>query len=160
MSLDEIEVIVEEETAGKRDSQYNIELSKHLNDKYNVIIGGSTSLYIRGIDLRAMGNIYRDKPTDIDVVIPYFQLFKSSDSDDFVAFDIEHANSGNSFDYSVNFNNKISKQPCKVDVKIDPYARYDIVNFKGVDFKVAKVFDVLTAKIEYAKKKERVKTRD
>lgn len=157
LSLDEIDVIVEEETAGKRDSQYNIKLAKHLNDKYNVIIGGSTSLYIRGIDLRAMENGYRDKPTDLDVVIPYFQLFKSSDSDDFIAYDIEQANSGNSFDYSVNFRNKISEPACKVDVKIDPYSRYDIVNFKGVDFKITRLFDVLTAKIEYAKKKNGLK---
>ena len=106
-----------------------------------VIIGGSLNLYLRGYNLKRFSNW----EGDIDLISPYWvDLTSLSDLESYE----DEKNSGNDFDDTF-----ISKSGIKLDLCISPESRYEMVNYKGVDYKVNRLIDVIEAKARYAVQK-------
>lgn len=105
-----------------------------LQAKYpQIIVGGSVALFLHGVRLKR----WEFAKSDLDLIIPYYTLLEGGVSE-------RKTKSGADFDYSVNLNGT------KIDVKIDPYSKYEIVDFKGIKFKVKPMLDIIEAKIRYA----------
>lgn len=117
---------------------------KKLQEKYqNIYIGGSLGLFLHGMKIP---RFFNTSNSDLDIVIPYFQIFESSDG-----LTIKHENakaSGNDFDET--FILTTDYGTTKVDVKIDPKQAYEIIEFDGVKYKVTKIEKIWEAKIRYA----------
>lgn len=104
----------------------------------NSIITGGLGLSLHGINLkRSIG--------DIDIILPYFSPITLGDP-----LPVEHS-SGNDFDYQY----KVSIPEvgiCIIDMKINPKAKWEIVTYQNMIFKVAPICDILYYKAKYAMK--------
>lgn len=121
------------------DSNMNIELVKTLQDLYpNLIIGGSISLYLRGVKL----DRFADGKVDLDVIMPHFILLRTDGT--IKVEKIEDRPSGSDYSQTLKVNGN------KVDIRIDPFQEYEIITYKGFDFKVVPLHNVIEAKARYA----------
>jgi hypothetical protein len=130
LSSNEIEMAVE-------NKKYHLDTLKRLQKKYPMfIVGGSTALYLHGIKLDRT-------PGDFDFVSPYFVL---PETDKELGLDMDFVgekSSGNDFDVTFSCNGK------KIDYKIDPKARYEMITHNGHQYKVSPLLTILEAKIRY-----------
>lgn len=112
-------------------------------------IGGSTALFLHGVRIpRHNINTSNDSKSDFDIVLPYYIDPKSIETLN-IEFSSEKS-SGNDFDYTFGISSKLSSQQIKIDVKIDPKQRYEIIEYKGFKFKVSSILTILEAKMRYA----------
>jgi len=105
-----------------------------LNLPDSCIIAGSVGLVLHGCNIDRQHSIY-----EVDIITPYFQPLGEVNN-------YQAAFSGSDFDYSVNIGN------IKVDIKIDPKAKYEIKQFNGKYYKVALLSDIIYYKAKYARK--------
>jgi hypothetical protein len=142
--IDEYEAKLKDEYQRMADS-LGLHYVREIQERYpNVYIGGSLALFLHGMKIPRFFN----RTSDIDLVVPYFHLFESSEG-----FTVKHENpkaSGNDFDDT--FILTTMSGSIKVDVKIDPMQAYEIVNFAGVNYKVTKAEKIWEAKLRYALK--------
>lgn len=118
-----------------------IPVVKQLQTKYpNLIIGGSTALFIHGIKLQRFGL----GAGDIDATLPYFELLESDK--DLSIEETEDYTSGADYDKTFSVNGK------KMDLRIDPKTAYEYVEFDNFRFKVIKLEVIMEAKWRYALK--------
>lgn len=126
-------------------------LLKYLNSKYNIIIGGSVSLFLQGIYLNR--NL---EDSDLDIIMPYFQLIESNEDESIKVSRSKALPSSNDFgnqiDVIVKGDNGIKQLNSKIDLKVDPYQEYINVAFDNTVFKVSPYLETLKYKIEYAQK--------
>lgn len=118
---------------------------KKLQVQYPLIhVGGSIGLYLHGVRLRR----WVSGPADIDIVAPYFVLFQSfkNGGDEEEIEYIDGKKSANDFDETFIFNST------KVDCRIDPKQRYEVIEYKGFKYKVSKFETIMEAKMRYAVK--------
>lgn len=102
-------------------------------------VGGSVSLYLRGINLdRDLSN------TDLDIVIPY-DLSENEQKE------YECRSDGNDFDYAVKVNCNEGNY-VKIDIRVCPEPNFDVVYFEGFKYNVSLLKDVIHWKRTYAKK--------
>lgn len=107
-----------------------------LQTKYpQLIVGGSVALFLHGVRLKRWDMI----KSDLDLITPYYTLIEEGIYE-------RQTNSGADFDYSVNING------VKVDVRIDPKARYEVIKFGEFSYKVAPLLQIIEAKVRYALK--------
>ena len=104
----------------------------------NSIITGALGLTLHGINLKR--NI-----GDLDIILPYFTPFSSSD------IYYNQYPSGTDFDFGVTVTIP-EVGTIKVDVKIDPKAKWELVTYNNVIYRVAPVHEILYYKAKYAKK--------
>ncbi len=134
--LKEITELVYEEDL---EDNMKLESVKQLQTQYPLVhVGGSIGLFLHGIRLK---RFYRNE-SDIDLVSPYFILFE-----DFGDNQIDYINgkkSSNDFDDNFIFND------VKVDCRIDPKQRYEIIEYKGFKYKVSQFEVIMAAKVKYA----------
>lgn len=123
----------------------NLDLVQKIQTKYPLLhVGGSTALFLHGVRLKR----WASKSSDLDFVSPYFFMFeaeeewKEDNGDIFTHMDAKA--SGNDFDETF-----IIGQT-KIDYKIDPKQRYEIIEYKGFKYKVSTVEIILEAKARYA----------
>lgn len=105
-----------------------------------IIIGGSVGLYLSGYWLDRFANW----TGDIDIITPYWvdlSIHKGVEQTD------DEKNSGNDFD------DTFSAFGLKVDVRVDPHHRYEVVSYKGRNFKVVPPISTIAAKTRYALQK-------
>lgn len=126
---------------------FKIELLKSIQTKYPMFhIGGSVGLFLHGVRLKRWykrENKYSTKNSDFDMVTPYFVL----PDDEIDGNEVEYLDakaSSNDFDETFIVDNT------KVDLRIDPKQRYEIIEFDGFKFKVSNLLTILEAKIRYA----------
>lgn len=121
----------------KRRSRYvealNV-LTGLINANPYTIISGSVGLFIRGLCLD------RSEDADLDIIVPFYFDYSTDKSVQFLK------PSGNDFDYCVQING------VQVDIKIDPFARYEAVKFEGREIKCAPLASIIEAKCKYALK--------
>jgi hypothetical protein len=125
------------------DENLNIDLLKDIQTKFPMFhVGGSVGLYLHGVRLeRWLGKT----SSDIDMVSPYFVLPEGSVSED--GEEIEYLDakaSANDFDET------FLVDGVKVDYRIDPKQRYEIIEHNGFKFKVSPILTILEAKMRYA----------
>jgi hypothetical protein len=107
-----------------------------LQAKYpQLIVGGSVALFLHGIRLKRWDNV----KSDLDIITPYYTLIEGSVSE-------TNKPSGCDFDYSINLNGT------KIDCLIEPKAKYEIVKFNDVNYKVVPLLTIIEAKLRYALK--------
>jgi hypothetical protein len=144
ISKEEIDKVIKEEEHNKIKENLKIESLKEFQTKYPMtFIGGSTALFLHGVNLKRWRN---SNNSDWDVITPYFILFQSEAN----GIHYTHAKkSGNDFDET--FHVDLPKgEYVKMDVRIDPKTRYEIVEFDGFKFKVASLLTIVEAKMRYA----------
>lgn len=125
----------------KKQIEENMKLEdvKKLQTQYPLIhVGGSIGLYLHGVRLER----WEDCAVDIDIIAPYFVLFDSFGDENVEYMDCKK--SGNDFDEVFIFNST------KVDCRIDPKQRYEIIEYNGFKYKVSKFETILAAKVKYA----------
>lgn len=122
----------------------HINLIKHLTDNYNVIIGGSFGLYLQGINL----NRNLNHGVDLDIVMPYYQLIESKKDADITIESSQDKTSGS--DFSSKLTVKINGKYINVDVRVDPYCKYNNTNHEDKTYKTVSILEILAAKIKYA----------
>lgn len=143
---EEIEKIVEAEKLVVQDSIYNLDLAQKLQAKYNCIIVGSTALYLHGLDIKRNNTNH----SDLDIILPYYQELKSFDTYRISTSTIKK--SGNSFDYSLHaHDSRGAGSSVAIDIKIDPYSKYEEIEYNGFIYKVSPIIDIFEAKIKYIK---------
>ena len=124
------------------DEKMNLSTVRQIQTEYPMFyVGGSVGLYLHGVRLeRWKKTSYKG---DIDFCSPYFVLPQNSETLDIHYVDAK--NSGNDFDETFVVNGNI-----KVDYKIDPKQRYEIIEYKGFKYKVSPLMIILEAKMRYA----------
>lgn len=105
----------------------------------NLIIGGSISLYLRGIVLDRFSN--SDTTVDLDITIPFYQEIEGVS---YNAQEVESRPSGS--DYA----ETLLIEGVKADLRIDPKLKYEKLNYKGMLFKIVPLEIVIEAKSRYA----------
>lgn len=141
VSKEEIAKCNEEVRRDILDKLFRLDLIRDLQEKFPVIsIGGSLSLYLRGYFLERFEN----NEGDYDLVSPYWIDLKEING---VRESEDEKNSGNDFDDTFTHNGK------KIDLCISPESRYEIITYRGHQYKVNPVIDVIEAKARYAKAK-------
>ena len=148
LSKDEVHNILENEQREYTDNRiYCLDIVKELQSKYNFMIGGSVSLYLMGYSLKREEN-----KIDFDIIIPYYQKLSTLDFGNEVIREIEEfdgKSSGNDYSSTFALTTKDGRF-LKLDVRISPHQKYDVVNYKGFNYKVCDLMTTLEAKCRYA----------
>ena len=118
-----------------------LQIVKKLQQTYpHFIVGGSVALYLHGVVLDRWIN---DSKKDIDIITPYYTLIQHTDHIKVTDGETTKS-SGCDFDYATEVDG------IKVDVLIDPKARYEIKTCDGIQLKVAPLLNIMEAKLRYA----------
>jgi hypothetical protein len=123
------------------DENLNINLVKEIQTKFPYFhVGGSVGLYLHGVRLQRWAN---KRGSDIDMVAPFFVLPEGEiDGEDIEYYDAKA--SANDFDETFRVGN------VKVDYRIDPKQRYELIEYDGFKFKVSPLLVITEAKMRYA----------
>lgn len=147
-----------------------LSVMRKLQDMYPVFFGGSSALLLYGCKLTRKID---DTHVDLDVIAPYYIKIRKTDllkaGLPVKSVDNHGAKaSGNDFDETVSIYfdkellprelidsdlyNDVSRMDeyLKLDIKIDPKQSYNIVNYKGDEYRLSKVEPILDAKLRYA----------
>lgn len=143
----EIEEILEKEKRDYEDEKvYCLDLVRKLQSKYNMIIGGSVSLYLNGY------NLNRDaKSIDFDIIMPYYQKMRKEDFTDLIdgIEEFDAKTSGNDYTSTFAITTKDGRF-LKIDVRIDPHTKYDVITYKNFSYKTCDLMRTIEAKARYA----------
>ena len=119
---------------------FNLDIVQKLQTQYNSHVGGSIGLYLHGIKLERWKS--GRASSDIDIVLPYYQ-HPVSTPDCELTFSSDKS-SANDFDYTFGIDN------VKIDVKVDPKQKYEIITYKEFPYKVSNLLTIVEAKMRYA----------
>lgn len=145
------------EDSSEKDIQFHLEEIKALQTNNPLLtIGGSCALYIHGCNIKR--SKYDD--VDLDLIIPYFhhlqeditdsRVYKFSDGIDTDKYQLETKSSGCDFKYQGFMFTKDSK--CiRYDLSVEPLREYELISFKGHQYKVATLSSIIEYKIKYSK---------
>jgi hypothetical protein len=102
-------------------------------------VGGSIGLMLRGVNLK------RDlTSSDLDITIDEFDIQLDNQG-------LEPRSDSNDFDFSLKKNHE-SGHYTKIDIRISTEPSFDVVKYKGVEYNVSKIRDIIFWKSKYAKK--------
>lgn len=122
------------------DEAMNLELVRKIQTKYPLThVGGSVGLFLHGIRLSRFGDYQK---SDLDMITPYYVMMEAPDGSEMER--ISGKKSSNDFDDSWIIDG------IKLDFRIDPYQRYEIVEYKGFKYKVSIFETIMAAKMKYA----------
>ncbi len=133
----------------------HIEIVEAIQTKYpHLIVTGSTALFLHGVRLKRWLNA----GSDIDIVSPYFTELNGDDIPwdevgklNFEDFKVkgsidELIDSKKPFHYKKSINGKIN-----LEMRIEPTEPYEIVEYQDTKYKVAKLENIIFAKMLYAR---------
>jgi hypothetical protein len=127
----------------QRDSYFDLDLLQTLQKEYPMfVVGGSTALYLHGVRLKRWKGV---RASDFDLISPYYVAPESNEALDLNIDFAGGKSSSNDFDYTFSVNGT------KIDFRIDPKQRYEVITYKGIKYKVSPILDILEAKIRYAR---------
>ena len=104
----------------------------------NLIIGGSISLYLQGIRLER----FKSGEIDYDITLPYYQILETKDN---IAVEEAEARPSGS-----DYGETLFIDGIKADLRIDPKQKYQILDYKGFNYKIVPLETIIKAKVEYA----------
>lgn len=127
-----------------------------------LILGGSTALYLYGCKIQRHSTI---NPPDLDLVLPYFNILNFDKSKYQVVGEDGRLSSGSDFvekgNIVISSNDPfVPNNNVKFDLRIDPYNKFRIVDYKGFKYKVCELETILEAKIRYNNSKHKQDLRD
>ncbi len=108
-----------------------------------LIVGGSTALFLHGIRLKR----WRNGISDIDMITPYYIKFENDVLNELIFSEhIEsiHQSRKSHFSKIIMINRDI-----KMDLRIDPKQQYEYVEYEDFKFKVSTLETILKAKCKY-----------
>lgn len=141
ISTEEVERVDREAKRDIKDKEFGLENIRKLQDKFPILfIGGSLGLYLRGYNLPRF-NYWE---SDYDLISPYYIDLTEQEGVEEAG---EEKNSGNDFDSTFFFGGR------KMDLRIDPKERYEIITYRGHKYKVGSFINTIEAKARYAKQK-------
>lgn len=124
----------------KLHERIKLDLLKTIQTEFpTTIVGGSVGLFLHGLLLDRLKD---GNGSDLDIIVPYYCFHNKENIN---VEQVHTKKSGNDFDIVIGFNG------VNCDVRIDPYAKYDIIRYDDFDFKVSPLFDILYYKTKYAK---------
>jgi hypothetical protein len=163
-TIGQLKSFIKENDTFRNDSVYNLELVQHLQmSNPLLILGGSTALYLYGCKIQRHDTI---NPPDLDLVFPYFNILNYDISKYQVLDKEDRVTSGSDFVEKGSigiFNSKIEPEinkHIKFDLRIDPYNKFRIIEYKGFKYKVCELETILEAKIRYNNPKHKQDLRD
>ena len=119
----------------------NINLVKEIQEKYPMFhVGGSVGLYLHGVRLSRWLD---SNKSDIDLVAPYFILPEGEIDETEIKY-VDAKASANDFDETFLVGGT------KIDYRIDPKQRYEIIEYNGFKFKVSNLLTIIEAKLKYS----------
>lgn len=122
----------------------NLETVAEIQQRYPMFhVGGSVGLFLHGVRLQRWTKGTSSR-SDLDMVSPYFVLVEDPEGQDGVVDHLDGKASGNDFDETFLYDG------VKVDYKIDPKQRYEIIEYRGTKYKVSPLLTILEAKMRYA----------
>ncbi len=141
--------IIEELTQGiyeeKVESKMKLPVLRSIQKDYPMFhVGGSVALFLHGIRLKRWNS---SGVSDIDLISPYFVLVEG-DGDEIEVKQLDGKGSANDFDET--FLYCFDGESTKVDYRIDPKQRYEIIEHKGFKYKVSPLEIIMAAKFKYA----------
>jgi hypothetical protein len=121
---------------------FNINLLKEIQTKYPMFhVGGSVGLFLHGVRLKRWKGSAMN--SDFDLVSPYFVLPENNGD----VFEVEYIDTKSS---SNDFDETFLVDDVKVDLRIDPKQKYEIIEYDGFKFKVSNLLTIVEAKLKYA----------
>jgi hypothetical protein len=134
------ELSKEEITKQLLEESFDLKTLRDIQEQYPLChVGGSVGLFLHGVRLKRWADV---NSSDLDLIFPYYIAPESTDKLK-LDFSSDKA-SGNDFDYTFSVNGT------KVDVKIDPKQRYELITYNGFKYKVGTLLTILEAKMRYA----------
>ena len=119
----------------------NIGLIAKIQDKFDhAILCGSAALFLQGVRLKRFSN----SVSDIDLILTQWELLEIDGKEPQPSKDLPSG---------CDFQEQILVDGVKVDIQINPYAKYEYVNYKGFIFKVQPFMDTIRAKAMYRNEK-------
>jgi len=137
-----IKEIPQEEVEAIRIGQtLHLPLIRKLQESCPILqVGGSAGLFLHGVRLKR----WVKGSSDIDLSVPYYHNFRKAEG--LVIENTADAKSGNDFDYVFEANG------VKVDCKVDPKQRYEIIKYRDFEYRVTPLLTIIEAKLRYAAK--------
>jgi len=111
------------------------------------IIGGSVALFLHGVRLDRWKTAY----SDIDIILPYYIPFEKLSNG--AEFTVEEDNSPSMSDFTDRFVLWSNSNPIKIDICIEPKAKWKYIEYEGFRYKVNNLENIWEAKIRYGKRK-------
>lgn len=105
-------------------------------------VGGSAALYLHGIKLKRVTK--GSEPSDIDMCSPFYMPITGSETDVVEFLEDDERSDQADFKEVVSFNG------IPIDYRIDPKEKFEVIKFKGFDYKVTKLETIMEAKFRYA----------
>jgi len=126
----------------KIESRLRLDIVKEIQERYPMFhVGGSVGLFLHGVRLKR----WIDKnSSDLDMISPYFVLVEDPEGEEGIVQHLDGKASANDFDETFIYDG------VKVDYKIDPKQRYEIIEYKGFKYKVSNLLTIFEAKMRYA----------
>jgi len=130
------------EEANNKKANDNLALVREIQKTFpKTVLGGSLALYVQGCNLPRLER--SDYEGDIDLIIPYWDDYTFING--FVNSNLK--NSGNSFTETYTYNS------IPVDLVVIPTQKFKTVSYKGDNYKVSRVEEILSYKTTYAMEK-------
>ena len=115
----------------------NIGLIAKIQDKFDhAILCGSAALFLQGVRLKR----FSQTVSDIDLILGRWELLE-----------IDGNEPGHSKDLpsGCDFEEQVLIDGTKVDIRVNPYAKYEFVEYKGFNFKVQPFMETIEHKSRY-----------
>jgi len=119
----------------------NIGLIAKIQDKFDhAILCGSAALFLQGVRLKRFSH----NVSDIDLILTHWELLE---------IDGKQPQPSKDLPSGCDFQEQILVDGVKVDIQINPYAKYEYISYKGFMFKVQPFMETVRAKARYNNKK-------
>jgi hypothetical protein len=128
----------------KFENNLNLDVVKKIQEEYPTsIVAGSVALYLHGVRLGR----WLSAKSDIDIIIPYYTPFKKLGNEEF------YIPEEDDFPSNSDFEERLMIKDIKVDICINPKAKWSYIEYNGFKYKVNNLENIWEAKIRYGKRK-------
>lgn len=115
----------------------NIGLIAKIQEKFDhAILCGSAALYLQGVRLQR----FSYSKSDIDLILGRWELLEIDGNEPKPSKDLPSG---------CDFEEQVLVDDIKVDIKVNPYAKYEFVEYKGFNFKVQPFMETIEYKSRY-----------
>lgn len=111
------------------------------------IISGSVMLFLRGVRLKRWTT---SDLSDLDIILPYYQDLVSLTGGKRNKYTPAKADKKKWKKSGSDFDNQEMVLDVKCDIRIDPMATYEVIEYGGFGYKVSDLYTTLAAKCRYA----------
>lgn len=119
----------------------NIGLIAKIQEKFDhAILCGSAALFLQGVRLQRFSH----SKSDIDLILGRWELLEIDGNEPKPSKDLPSG---------CDFGEQVIVEGIKVDIQVNPYAKYEFVEYKGFSFKVQPFMETIMHKARYNNEK-------